>query len=50
MQSELFRMSPSGRIFFKIHREGDALHSIFEKELSGKVVAGAGFEPTTFGL
>ncbi len=27
-----------------------ALHSIFEKQLSGKVVAGAGFEPTTFGL
>ena len=25
-------------------------YSIFEKELLGKVVAGAGFEPTTFGL
>ena len=32
---------------FKFGYEG---HSIFEKVLNGKVVAGAGFEPTTFGL
>ena len=40
------------RIFFQkitVNASVDA-YSIFEKELKGKVVAGAGFEPTTFGL
>ena len=35
---------------FKFVYEGPGPHSIFEKVLNGKVVAGAGFEPTTFGL